>query len=90
MTKTDVVIIGAGIMSATLGAPLRLVEPDWSITASRDWTASRPRAATRGTNACTGHFALRELNYTPQLPDGSIDITRVTRVLNLQTTQEVA
>ena len=30
--KTDVLLVGAGIMSATLGALLRLVEPDWSIT----------------------------------------------------------
>jgi len=30
--RTDVLPVGAGIMSATLGAPLRLVEPDWSIT----------------------------------------------------------
>ena len=30
--RTDVVLVGAGIMSATLGALLRLVEPDWSIT----------------------------------------------------------
>ena len=29
MTKTDVVLIGAGIMSATLGTLLPLVEPDW-------------------------------------------------------------
>lgn len=32
VTKTDVVLVGSGIMSATLGALLRLVEPDWSIT----------------------------------------------------------
>ena len=31
-TKTDVVLVGAGIMSATLGVLLRLVQPDWSIT----------------------------------------------------------
>jgi malate dehydrogenase (quinone) len=31
-TKTDVVLVGAGIMSATLGALLRMLEPDWSIT----------------------------------------------------------
>lgn len=30
--KTDVLPVGAGIMSATPGALLRLVEPDWSIT----------------------------------------------------------
>ena len=32
VVKTDVVLVGAGIMSATLGALLRIVEPDWSIT----------------------------------------------------------
>ena len=31
-TKTDVVLVGAGIMSATLGTLLRLLEPNWSIT----------------------------------------------------------
>ncbi|MGH3543153.1 MAG: malate:quinone oxidoreductase, partial [Mycobacterium sp.] len=30
--KADVVLVGAGIMSATLGALLRRLEPDWSIT----------------------------------------------------------
>ena len=30
--RTDVVLVGAGIMSATLGALLRRLEPDWSIT----------------------------------------------------------
>ncbi|PWS21100.1 hypothetical protein DKP78_25360, partial [Enterococcus faecium] len=31
-TKTDVVLVGAGIMSATLGALLRQLQPDWSIS----------------------------------------------------------
>ena len=31
-TRVDVVLVGAGIMSATLGALLRRLEPDWSIT----------------------------------------------------------
>jgi malate dehydrogenase (quinone) len=30
--KTDVVLVGAGIMSATVGALLRQVEPGWSIS----------------------------------------------------------
>ena len=47
VAKTGVVFIGAGIMSSTLGALLRLVEPDWSITMiERASTAPRPRAAT--------------------------------------------
>ena len=31
-------------------------------------------------NAGTGHSALCELNYTPQNPDGSIDITKAVRI----------
>ena len=30
--KTDVALVGAGIMSATLGALLRELQPDWSIS----------------------------------------------------------
>ena len=30
--KTDVILIGAGIMSATLGALLKEVAPEWNIT----------------------------------------------------------
>jgi hypothetical protein len=51
--RTDVLPVGAGIMSATLGAPLRLVEPDWSITlverlaaaaeSSDPWNNAEPR-----------------------------------------------
>lgn len=52
--KTDVLLVGAGIMSATPGALLRLVEPDWSITlverlaaaaaeSSDPWNNAEPR-----------------------------------------------
>lgn len=30
--KTDVILIGAGIMSATLGTMLKELAPDWEIT----------------------------------------------------------
>lgn len=30
-TKTDVILIGAGVMSATLGALLKELAPDWEI-----------------------------------------------------------
>lgn len=53
-SKTDVLPVGAGIMSATPGALLRLVEPDWSITlverldaaaaeSSDPWNNAEPR-----------------------------------------------
>ena len=71
--KTDVVLVGAGIMSATLGALLRLVEPSWSITLVERLDAAAAESSDPWNNAGTGHSALCELNYTPQNPDGSID-----------------
>ncbi|MBF6329441.1 malate dehydrogenase (quinone) [Nocardia transvalensis] len=74
--KTDVVLIGAGIMSATLGALLRQVQPNWSITMFERMDAAAPESSDPWNNAGTGHSALCELNYTPQNADGSVDISK--------------
>jgi malate dehydrogenase (quinone) len=79
-TKTDVVLVGAGIMSATLGALLRLVQPDWSITLVERLDAAAAESSDPWNNAGTGHSALCELNYTPEKPDGSIDIAKAINV----------
>ena len=73
-------LIGAGIMSATLGTLLRLLEPDWSITLIERLDAAAAESSDAWNNAGTGHSALCELNYTPQRPDGSIDISKAVRV----------
>mgnify|MGYP006265830851 CR=1 FL=1 len=78
--KTDVVLVGAGIMSATLGALLRLVEPDWNITLVERLDAAAAESSDPWNNAGTGHSALCELNYTPEKPDGSIDIAKAINV----------
>jgi malate dehydrogenase (quinone) len=78
--QTDVVLVGAGIMSATLGALLRLVEPDWSITLVERLDAAAAESSDPWNNAGTGHSALCELNYTPQNPDGTIDIAKAINV----------
>ena len=78
--KTDVVLVGAGIMSATLGALLRLVEPDWSITLVERLDGAAAESSDPWNNAGTGHSALCELNYTPEKPDGSIDIAKAITV----------
>ena len=65
-SKTDVVLVGAGIMSATLGALLRLVEPDWSITMIERLDGAAAESSDPWNNAGTGHSALCELNYTPE------------------------
>lgn len=77
----DVVLIGAGIMSATLGALLRLVEPDWSITLVERLDGAAAESSGTWNNAGTGHSSLCEVNYTPQQPDGSIDITKAVDVM---------
>ena len=79
-TKTDVVLVGAGIMSATLGALLRVVEPDWSITLVERLDGAAAEGSDPWHNAGTGHSALCEMNYTPEQPDGSIDITKAVNV----------
>ena len=78
--KTDVVLIGSGIMSATLGALLRLLEPDWSITLIERLDGAAAESSDPWNNAGTGHSALCELNYTPELPDGTFDITKAVTV----------
>jgi malate dehydrogenase (quinone) len=78
--KTDVVLVGAGIMSATLGALLRLVEPNWSITMIERLDGAAAESSDPWNNAGTGHSALCELNYTPEKPDGSIDISKAVTV----------
>ena len=78
--KADVVLVGAGIMSATLGALLRLLQPQWSITLIERLDAAAAESSGSWNNAGTGHSALCELNYTPQRSDGSIDISKAVRV----------
>lgn len=74
--KTDVVLIGAGIMSATLGALLRQLQPNWSISMFERLDAAAAESSDPWNNAGTGHSALCELNYSPQTADGSVDVTK--------------
>ncbi|QIV80025.1 malate dehydrogenase (quinone) [Mycolicibacterium frederiksbergense] len=80
VAKTDVVLVGAGIMSATLGALLRLLEPDWSITMIERLDGAAAESSDPWNNAGTGHSALCELNYTPQKSDGTIDTAKAITV----------
>jgi malate dehydrogenase (quinone) len=76
----DVVLVGAGIMSATLGVMLRRLEPDWSITLIERLDAAGAESSDAWNNAGTGHAGLCELFYTPALPDGSVDVSKAVRV----------
>ncbi|WP_309065431.1 malate:quinone oxidoreductase [Microbacterium sp.] len=74
MTETvDVVLIGGGIMSATLGTLLHELQPDWKVIAFERLSDVGQESSNPWNNAGTGHAALCELNYMPQGKDGSLD-----------------
>ena len=77
---TDVILIGAGIMSATLGSMLKELVPDWKITVFEKLANPGEESSNEWNNAGTGHSALCELNYTVEKPDGSIDISKAIRI----------
>jgi malate dehydrogenase (quinone) len=76
----DVALIGGGIMSATLGAILKRVQPDWDIQIYERLGDVALESSNPWNNAGTGHAALCELNYTPQRADGTIDIASAVKV----------
>lgn len=79
-SKKNVVLIGAGIMSATLGTLLKELAPDWNITVYEKLEKAGEESSNEWNNAGTGHAALCELNYTTEKPDGSIDISKAINV----------
>ncbi|PAV27999.1 malate:quinone oxidoreductase [Virgibacillus profundi] len=79
-TKKEVILIGAGIMSATLGALLKELVPDWNITVFEKLDKAGQESSNVWNNAGTGHAALCELNYTSEKPDGSIDISKALKI----------
>ncbi|MCY0901509.1 MAG: malate dehydrogenase (quinone) [Firmicutes bacterium] len=74
--KVDVILIGAGLMSATLGVLLKELAPDWEIKVFEKLENPGEESSNEWNNAGTGHSALCELNYTSEKPDGSMDISR--------------
>ncbi|MFD0048605.1 malate:quinone oxidoreductase [Actinomycetes bacterium NPDC127524] len=79
-TKTDVILIGAGIMSATLGTLLKELVPEWEIKVFEKLENAGKESSNEWNNAGTGHAALCELNYTVEKPDGSIDISKAINI----------
>lgn len=73
-------LIGGGVMSATLGVLLQELEPTWEVRVVERLDAVALESSGPWNNAGTGHSALCELNYTPEHPDGTIDITSAVKV----------
>ena len=72
-SQSEVVLIGAGIMSATLGLILKELQPDIKIEIYERLDIAAAESSDAWNNAGTGHSAFCELNYTPESADGTID-----------------
>ncbi|MES2499906.1 MAG: malate dehydrogenase (quinone) [Pseudomonadota bacterium] len=78
--ETDVLLVGGGIMSATLGTLLQQLDPSLRITMVEQLNDVGLESSDALNNAGTGHAGYCELNYTPQTADGSINIKRALEI----------
>jgi malate dehydrogenase (quinone) len=77
---TNVILIGSGIMSATLGILINKLEPEWHIDVFERLDEVALESSDAWNNAGTGHAAFCELNYTQELEDGTIDCTKAFKI----------
>ncbi|MDY7531860.1 malate dehydrogenase (quinone) [Pseudomonas sp. Bout1] len=78
--KVDVLLIGGGIMSATLGVWLNELQPDWSMEMVERLDGVAEESSNGWNNAGTGHSALAELNYTPEDKNGNVEIPKAVEI----------
>lgn len=78
---TDIVLIGAGIMSATLASLFQQLTPNKKIHIFERLNTIGAESSNAWNNAGTGHSALCELNYTPENPDGSINTSKALKII---------
>ncbi|GAB20230.1 putative malate--quinone oxidoreductase [Gordonia effusa NBRC 100432] len=78
----DVVLIGGGIMSTTLGAMLSTLAPDLRIVLLERADRLAQESSGSWNNAGTGHSGFCELNYMPDPADGekALDVARQYRI----------
>lgn len=77
----DIILVGSGIMSATLGMFLSILEPNWKIYMYERLTKPAQESSNGWNNAGTGHSAFCELNYTKyNKKNDSVDIAKAINV----------
>lgn len=78
--RKEIVLIGGGIMSATLGTLLKKLDPEVNITVFEKLSGLAMESTDAWNNAGTGHAALCELNYTNENADGTLDVSKALKV----------
>jgi len=79
-SRKNIALIGAGIMSATLGVFLKKLMPDAKIDIYERLDRIGAESSDAWNNAGTGHSAFCELNYTPINKNGVVDISKALRI----------
>ncbi|WP_289181052.1 FAD-dependent oxidoreductase [Helicobacter japonicus] len=77
---SEIVLVGGGVMSLTLAAMLKELQPSVHISIYEMFEDVALESSMCWNNAGTGHQAFCELNYTPKKEDGSIDITKAVNI----------
>lgn len=80
ISNPDLILIGAGIMSSTLGMMVKELYPGLTIQLFERLEMVAGESSDAWNNAGTGHSALCELNYTPERTDGTIDIHKAVEI----------
>jgi len=80
MTSVDVALVGAGIMSATLGALLKKLDPSLTVSIFERLDSAAAESSDAWNNAGTGHSGYCELNYTPASADGTVDCGKAVKI----------
>ena len=76
----DTVLVGAGIMSATLATLLKKLDPNMTVSVVERLDTAAAESSDAWNNAGTGHAGFCELNYTPHAADGSVDCSKALRI----------
>jgi malate dehydrogenase (quinone) len=77
----DIVLVGSGIMSATLAVMLKRLDPQLRIQMVEITSELVQEASNGWNNAGTGHAGICELSYTPARdPNGGVPITRALHI----------
>ncbi len=76
ITEIDVLLVGGGVMSATLGTLLNKLDPSLKLTMVERLDQVAHESTDGWNNAGTGHAGYCELNYTPQNAQGEVEIDR--------------
>ncbi|WP_404365090.1 malate dehydrogenase (quinone) [Marinobacter sp.] len=78
--QADVVLVGGGVMSATLGMMLRQLDPTLDIIMVERLDHVAHESTDGWNNAGTGHAGYCELNYTPETEEGDVEIERALKI----------